>query len=121
MGGGMMFGSDAYLMPPLTLSDWQTKNWAAARWSRYQSYLDFYRGMQWEERRKPGERRLTINYARTLVQKGAAYLMGKPVQFELIPNGEDAAAQELARECERILRELWDDNGLALVDYDAAV
>jgi hypothetical protein len=117
----MVFSSDAYLMPPVGLSDWQTHNYAAARWSRYGAYLDFYRGYQWNESRRPGERRLTINYARAFIQKGAAYLMGKPVQFELIPNGDSAEAQTEAARCEAILRQIWDANSLALVDYDAAV
>jgi hypothetical protein len=121
MATGKGFPSDSYLMPPMMLSDWQTKNWSTNRWSRYQALLDFYRGNQWSEARRPGERRITINYARAFIQKQASYLMGKPIQFELISNSDDQAGDDLAAKCEQALREIWDDNGLALVDYDAAV
>ncbi|NWJ98823.1 MAG: phage portal protein [Chloroflexi bacterium] len=112
------FSSDAYLMPPVNLTDYQMSNQAGARWSRYQQYLSFYRGWQWSELRRPGERRLTVNYARAIVQKHASYFIGKPVQFELISNNH---ADLSLKATEQALREMWDDNGLAVVDYDAAV
>jgi hypothetical protein len=120
-GGAKGFPTDAFLSPPMMLSDWQTKNWSTNRWSRYQALLDFYRGTQWSDARRPGERRITINYARAFIQKQASYLMGKPLQFELISNTDDQAGDDLAAKCEQALREIWDDNGLSLVDYDAAV
>ncbi len=116
-----MFGSDAYLMQPVMLTDYQLQNSSASRWARYRRYLDFYGGSQWAEQRKPGERRLTVNYARTLIHKHASYLMGKPVQFELVPNGDTPEAITEAASAEEILRHIWDDNGLALLDYDTAV
>lgn len=119
--GRNLYGSDVYLMPPVQLNDYQTSNHTGARWSRYRQYLDFYRGNQWNEPRRPGERRLTVNYARAIIQKSASYLMGKPVSFELIPNGEGPEAEAEASRAERALREMWDDNGLALLDYDTAV
>lgn len=54
-----------------------------ARMNRYRRYLAFYEGDQWDERRRAGERRLTINYARTLVRKSASYLMPRPVTFDV--------------------------------------
>ncbi len=115
------FGGDAYLMPPLTLADTALDDSEAARQLRYKTYLDFYEGAQWLEKRRPGERRLTINYARTLVHKAASYLMAKPVQFELIPHDDSPEAQAVAREVEATLRQIWDDNGLAELDYNTAV
>jgi hypothetical protein len=79
------YGSDVYLMPPLTLADAATYDTDEARQMRYATFLEFYNGAQWSEKRKPGERRLTVNYARTFVHKGASYLMGKPVTVELNP------------------------------------
>lgn len=118
----MGFGSDSYLMPPLTLGEGSSQDESdAARLQRYRAYLDFYQGAQWAERRKPGERRLTINYARTFVQKGASYLMGKPVRFELIPNESTPEAARLAQQTEQALANIWSENNLALLDYDAAV
>ncbi|NWJ95065.1 MAG: phage portal protein [Chloroflexi bacterium] len=118
------FSSDAYLMPPATLTDYQMSNQAGARWSRYQQYLNFYRGAQWNELRRPGERRLTVNYARAFIQKHASYFIGKPVQFELIsnqPTDNHQLTQQGIKAAEQLLREMWDDNGLGQVDYDAAV
>ena len=54
-----------------------------ARMNRYRTYLAFYEGDQWDERRRAGERRLTVNYARALVRKSASYLMPRPVTFDV--------------------------------------
>ena len=118
----MTYASDALLMPPFTLADHQLRDTDAARFSRYRTYLDFYNGSQWAEARRPGERRLTVNYGRAFVQKGASYLMGKPVKFELVPARRgDAQAERDAFEAQQFLEGVWDDNGLALADYEAAV
>jgi hypothetical protein len=115
------FGSDTYLMPPLTLADAATYDTDEARQLRYATFLEFYNGAQWQEKRRPGERRLTVNYGRTFIHKGASYLMGKPVQIELIPNGEGKRAEKLASDTEQALRKMWDFNNLPLLDYDTAV
>ncbi len=116
------YGSDALLMPPFTLAEHQVLDSDAARFSRYRTYLDFYNGQQWTEKRRPGERRLTVNYTRAFVQKGVSYLMGRPVRFELVPaRPGDPASEREAQAAEAVLQQLWDDNGLALTDYDAAV
>ncbi len=117
----MSWGSDSYLMPPFTLPDSLLLDTDTARQGRYQAYLDFYNGAQWQEPRKPGERRLTVNYARTLVHKGASYLFGKPVRFELVPNGMGQQAEQEAQQAEQFLTALWHDNDLAQLDYDTAL
>lgn len=114
-------GLNTALMPPAMLSDYEQREADGNRWSRYRRYLDFYNGRQWEERPRPGERRISVNYARAFVLKGASYLWGKGATFSLLPNGDGAEAQQLARQCEEYLREVWHDNGLALLDFDAAV
>src|SRR5829696_1313798 len=119
--GGTNWASDAMLMQPFALSDEAQDDTDAARMLRYRSYLDFFDGAQWTDKRKPGERRLTVNYARTFVHKGASYLMGRPVRFELIPNKDSQAGEDAAGQVEAALNEIWQDNALALVDYDAAV
>jgi hypothetical protein len=115
------FGSDTYLMPPLTLADAATYDTDEARQMRYATFLEFYNGAQWMEKRRPGERRLTVNYGRTFIHKGASYLMGKPVSVELIPNAEGKRAEKLAADTEAALRKMWDFNNLPLLDYDTAV
>lgn len=115
-----MYASDGLLMPPVTLAEMPLADNDPARFSRYKSYLDFYNGNQWLEKRKPGERRLTVNYARGFIHKGTSYLMGKPVRFELVPdNGAGGEAEALR--AQEVLAGMWDDNSLALIDYDAAV
>lgn len=114
-------GLNMALMPPAMLSDYEQREADGNRWSRYRRYLDFYNGRQWEERPRPGERRISVNYARVFVLKGTSYLWGKGATFSLLPNGEGVEAEKLARQCEEYLREVWHDNGLALLDFDAAV
>lgn len=117
-----MYGSDSLLMPPVTLSEMGFNEGDAARFNRYKSYLDFYNGSQWLEKRRPGERRLTVNYAREFVHKGASYLMGRPVKFELVPETDgETSGEEAALAAQERLAGMWDDNSLALIDYDAAV
>ncbi|HEX5503826.1 MAG TPA: phage portal protein [Thermomicrobiales bacterium] len=93
----------------------------AARRARYRDYLDFYEGRQWLGRPLPGERRLTVNYARTLVRKAASYLFPEPVTFAVAPEDASAAARERARRAEAALAEVYGANDLAAVDFDAAI
>lgn len=89
----------------------------AARRLRYREYLAFYRGEQWEGRPLPGERRLTVNYARVLVRKAISYLFAGPVTQGVI----DAAGSRQVAEAERLLLEVADFNELARQDFAAAV
>lgn len=52
-----------------------------ARRVRYAQHRAFYRGEQWEERRRRRETRLVINYARALVRKVVSYALPEPVGF----------------------------------------
>ena len=56
----------------------------ADRMRRYRELLDFYQGVQWPERERRGEKRLTFNYARVVVDKMASYLMSG-VKFVVDP------------------------------------
>ena len=93
----------------------------AARLARYREYLDFYEGRQWLGRPLPQERRLTVNYARTLVRKAASYLFPEPVTFAVAPVADTAEAREQARRAEEALAAVQADNDLAAVDFDAAI
>lgn len=117
----MNYGSDAYLMQPFMLPDSLIADSDESRHERYKAYLDFYEGAQWLEKRKPGERRLTINYTRLFVQKGTSYLLGKPVKVELVPVDNSPAAAEATKKYEQTLAEIWADNNLNRVDYDTAI
>ena len=54
------------------------------RMRRYREALDFYQGLQWPGRARPHERRLTMNYAKAVVEKTTSYLMSE-VSFTVEP------------------------------------
>lgn len=89
------------------------------RRNRYRHYLAFYEGEQWTERRRAGERRLTVNYARTLVRKVASYLMPQPVTFNVVPEPE--MPNEVAGRAERALNETYAANDLHTLDVQSAI
>ena len=45
------------------------------RMRRYTENLQFYNGKQWTARQARGEKQLTVNYAKALVDKMSSYLM----------------------------------------------
>ncbi|MBF8286623.1 MAG: Phage portal protein, partial [Dehalococcoidia bacterium] len=46
-----------------------------SRLRAYRENLEFYQGIQWQEPRRRRERRLTFNYAKTVVEKTASYVV----------------------------------------------
>lgn len=90
-----------------------------ARRGGYTRYREFYDGAQWEQRQRRGERRLTLNYARTFVRKAVSYLFAEPAG-QAIPLGERIGeAQRQA--AEGVLRRVAAHNDLAQIDFDACV
>ncbi len=84
------------------------------RRQRYRENLAFYQGSQWAGRPRRGERRLTFNYAKALIDKVTSYLLtGSSIQIE---GGEGGA--ERARAAERAYREVEQANALAQLDYE---
>ncbi len=65
---------------PTSLADWLNGQ-DVDRMNRYREMLDFYQGSQWDRRRRAGETRLTMNYARSLVRKTVSYVFSEPVSF----------------------------------------
>lgn len=82
-----------------------------ARWARYREYLAFWEGRQWNERARPGETRLTLNYARALVRKVTSVLFSRPVRYS-VPASPAA---------ERALAELATADDWHGLDYAAAL
>ncbi len=91
------------------------------RLRRYRQYLDFYNGKQWQSSARPGERRITFNYARTFVHKCASYLFGTPYGLSVPPVDASAGAAASAAEAEQMLKAAYEENGLYAADYDTAV
>ncbi len=91
------------------------------RLRRYREYLEFYNGKQWRGSARPGDRRITFNYARAFVHKCASYLFGTPYGLSVPPVDPSPAAAERAAEMERLLKLVYEQNGLWATDYDTAV
>ena len=88
------------------------------RLRRYRQNLAFYRGDQWAARARRGERRLTFNYARALVDKVTSYLLnGQAVQV-VAEDGASAEARDRARRAELALRAVEAANGLPQLDFE---
>ena len=88
------------------------------RLRRYRENLAFYNGSQWTGRARRGERRLTFNYAKAIVDKVTSYLLnGQSVQLEA-RDGDTPAGRDRIRAAERALREVESANGLAQLDFE---
>jgi len=87
------------------------------RMRRYSDNLAFYNGEQWPARATRGEKRLTFNYARALVDKTTSYLMSG-MTFAVHPVEEGTDATEKARSAEKALYRVYADNDLQALDFD---
>ncbi len=84
------------------------------RLRRYQQYLRFYGGEHWDHlspgSAARGRTRLTVNYARAIVDKGVSYLLGRGLNFA-VPADPGAEA---------LLYRVYQENDLASVDLHGA-
>ncbi len=86
----------------------------------YRELLEFYRGSQWPGRPKAGERRLTFNYARVVVDKVTSYLMAGR-SFMVEPGGDGPGALEQARRAEEALYRVHRENQIEQLDFETEV
>src|SRR3954451_11435000 len=92
----------------------------AARLRRYRQYQDFYEGRHFERPRN-GCSSLVLNYARAVVDKGIAYLLGRGIGFGVVPLREgDAAERRWAAEAEQLLYDVAWENDAEAVDLQVA-
>src|SRR3990172_6802097 len=63
----------------------------------YRENLEFYGGAQWAQRRVQRERRLTLNYARTLIDKVTSYLMSE-LSFAVDPPSPEATRSPVSQD-----------------------
>jgi hypothetical protein len=90
------------------------------RLRRYREALDFYHGRQWTGTPRRRERRLTFNYARTIVEKVTSYLMtGLDVAVDPVDGSEQARAD--AARAEAAIRHVHEENALDQLDFDTEV
>ena len=87
------------------------------RRNTYTRHLAFYAGTQWAGRARLGERRLTFNYARVLIDKVAAYVMAEN-DIHILPAAPSKAAINRANQAETTLRNIADYNHLQALDLD---
>ena len=90
------------------------------RMKTYTSLLDFYHGVHWQGRAIRGEKRLTFNYAKTLVDKVTSYLMsGTTLAVDANEDTEEARAR--AQEAELALYQVYEANNLEQLDFDTEI
>jgi hypothetical protein len=90
----------------------------AGRLRRYREYLDYHEGRRGGLVRRSGDRALVFNYARSIVEKGASYLV---TEHRPTVTAEDGAAREAATEAERLLLETWEANDLPRLDVETEI
>lgn len=92
------------------------------RLRRYREFLDYYEGRRGSAPVRGRERALTFNYARAIVEKGAAYLVTdhRPQVTVAERDGSDGSVGR-AEEARRALQEVWDENDLARLDMETEV
>src|SRR3972149_917185 len=88
-----------------------------SRLRAYRDNLEFYQGRQWTEPQRRRERRLTFNYAKTIIEKTASYTM-TGVSFVVDPEDGSEESLERARRTERALRDVYEANALDQLDFD---
>ncbi|MEE9324174.1 MAG: phage portal protein [Dehalococcoidia bacterium] len=103
-------------MPELTLPQ-KLAQMDADRIRDYRENLDFYNGVQWLGASRRRERRLTLNYAKTFVDKITSYLMAE-LSFNLEPLDTSDESKERARQAELTLHEVYQFNNLKQLDFD---
>jgi hypothetical protein len=91
-----------------------------ARLRRYREYQQFYEGRHFERSRN-GRSTLVLNYARAIVDKGIAYLLGRGVGFGVVPRREASARdRRRAAEAEQLLYDVAWENDVEGVDLQVA-
>jgi len=83
----------------------------------YRENLAFYNGTQWQGRARPGERRLTFNYAKTVIDKVTSYVM-TGVTTIVDPVDASPESAERARRAQEALRRVCDENHLEALEFD---
>jgi hypothetical protein len=92
----------------------------ADRLRRYGEHLAFYGGEQWPPMTRRQQRRLVFNYAKAIIDKTASYLMSG-VNIAVDPSGDAPEAAARARDAERALARVYDENALDQLDFDTEI
>ncbi len=86
----------------------------------YKELLDFYHGQQWESRAIRGEKHLTFNYAKVVIDKVTSYLMsGINFVVDAVDDSDEARAR--AQKAEAALYRVYEDNNLEQLDFETEI
>jgi len=89
----------------------QLSNRDLDRFKGYKQLLDFYHGRHWEGYARRGEKRLTFNYAKVVIDKITSYLMsGITFSVEAVEDSDEARAR--AQRAEQALHRVYEENNL---------
>jgi hypothetical protein len=108
-------------MPLTSTLPEQIRRMDAGRLRRYAEHLAFYGGDQWPPMTvRRANRRLVFNYAKAIIDKTASYLTtGLHNAVDPVDDTPEAAAR--ARDAERALALIADDNALDQLDFDTEI
>ena len=86
----------------------------------YKELLDFYHGRHWEGYPRRGEKRLTFNYTKVVIDKITSYLMsGTNFTVESIEDSDEARAR--AQRAEQALHRVYEENNLEQLDFETEI
>ena len=90
------------------------------RLKRYKELLDFYYGQHWQGYARRGEKRLTFNYAKVVIDKATSYLMsGINFAVDAVEDSDEARAR--ARRAEAALYQVYEANNLEQIDFETEI
>ncbi len=90
------------------------------RFKRYKELLDFYYGRHWDGYAKRGEKRLTFNYTKVVIDKATSYLMsGINFAVDAVEDSDEARAR--ARKAESTLYQVHEANNLEQLDFETEI
>ena len=98
----------------------QLNNRDIDRLKGYKELLEFYHGQHWEGYARRGEKRLTFNYAKVVIDKITSYLMGG-ITFTVEPAQESDEARIRAQRAEQALYQVYEDNNLEQLDFETEI
>ena len=90
------------------------------RMRHYGEYLTFYNGEQWQQRAIRGEKHLTFNYAKALVDKATSYLLSG-MSPAVDPPEQGEAAAKASRSAEKAIHGVYSANDLQALDFDTEI
>ncbi len=98
----------------------QLNNRDIDRLKSYKELLEFYHGQHWEGYARRGEKRLTFNYAKVVIDKITSYLM-TGITFTVEPAQDSDEVRVRAQRAEQALYQVYEDNNLEQLDFETEI